>query len=153
MCGLSKYFFFSSWLLYPTSFFKPPGEDVGIYLKFEGDVNGTCKDLPGWLDRSVGSYRFAGDPSSSTGSSLNLYGNTFYRNDELKILESASELPFSFNSLIRVGPERWQFFMKEGFEGFSECLEEDENYVVDFSDRFGVQAGDVKSIRMGCDKP
>jgi len=140
------------WLFYAATAYNPPTEDVGVYMRNEADSNSTCRNLPTWLNKSVGSYRFVGDPLNVAAPSLNLYGGTYYRNAELKLNSTFNALPYAFNSVIRLGNDRWQFYTMEDYRGFSECLDEDEHYVVDFQSRFNVKPGDIKSIRQGCDK-
>ncbi len=112
----------------------------------------VCTDLPDNLNKSLGSYRPAGDPNGSP-CSLNLYVNLDYAATEVLITTDVTEVPYAFNSVIRSGACEWEFFMKEGYEGFSECLRGTQVFVPDFTSLFGVQAGDIKSIRQGCSKP
>jgi len=140
------------WIFYPQTNYMSSTGDLVMYIRNPADVDGTCRNLPGYLDKSVGSYRFAGDHVDAAIPAINLYVNTLYRETEMKTNQSLPAVPFAFNSIIITGNERWQFYMKENYDGFSECLDEDENVVPDFTARFGVSAGDVKSIRKGCDK-
>ena len=145
-----------SWILYPdTNFLADTAEASIHYTGVDGPQ--SCMDLPSALEKNVGSYRPAGDPGGAN-CSLNLYVNRFYAATEELIISSANEVPYAFNSVIRAGDCEWEFFMKEGFDGFSECLQgpttdEANIFVPDFTAKFGVQAGDIKSIRQGCSKP
>jgi hypothetical protein len=125
-----------------------------IYTRNPSDPAMTCYPLPPTLDKKVGSFRLAGDPEDETRPGLNLYVGLWYTADDLFTNSSMSAVPYAFNSAIVTGTsaQRWQFFMKEGFDGFSECTNVGENYIPNFTQRFGVQPGDIKSIRTDCSK-
>jgi hypothetical protein len=143
------------WILYTDTNFLSTKGNATIVSTGDGGPQ-VCLDLPAALDRSVGSYRPAGDPLGAP-CSLNLYLDQHYSASELLLTASAPAVPFAFNSAIRNSLNcEWEFFMKENYDGFSECLRGngvDNQYVADFQKKFGVQPGDVKSIRQGCSKP
>ena len=133
---------FNSWLVYDDS-------NYSGYANLFSESNISCLQLS-----REGSVRNVGHPTDVSISTLSLFGSTLLTSNMTQYTTNVPNYNGQFSSFLVTLPGEVTIYTAPNYQGLSLCLKpktsDNFHWTLDIAD-LGIEPGDIKSIKLGCD--